>query len=40
MDDGPDLAIFLVRMRRLVIRGAVLVFVIIGAIIGLYFWIG
>jgi hypothetical protein len=38
MDDGPDLAIFLARMRRLVIKGAALLFVIIGTIICLYFW--
>jgi hypothetical protein len=39
MEDGPDFAIFLVRMRRLVIGGAVLLLVMIGAIICLYFWI-
>jgi hypothetical protein len=40
MDDGPDLTIFPVRMRRLVIRGAVVLLVRICAIICLYFWIG
>ena len=36
MDDGPSFAIFLTRMRRLVIKGAVLVLVLIGAITFLY----
>jgi hypothetical protein len=36
MDDGPSFAIFLTRMRRLIIKGAVLVLVLIGAITFLY----